>query len=114
MPILLQLIGLFFSVVGLLAIGFAIPFRDFGLGNTLIDAGTTAVIGGLILFGLGVVAREVRRLAKSLERPVQRPVDPAAAARAAGRAPLPAPTPPVPPRGGRSEPRLDVPAQAEG
>src|SRR5437868_6604574 len=114
MPIFLYAVGILVGVIGLLTIGFSIPVRvrEIGLADTLIVAGATSIIGGLLLIGLGIVAREVRRLAKALERPTQRPADPAAAARAAGRAPLPTPTPPVPARG-RAEPRLDVPPSAE-
>src|SRR5436190_6968626 len=114
MSILLRLVGLFISVVGLLTIGFAVGYRDFELGHALIIAGTVAIVGGLIVFGLGAVVRELRRSGSAPER-VAQPARPAAeaapapAAKSLGKMPLPTPTPPVISPRGRSEPRLDVP-----
>src|ERR1700756_2387673 len=39
-------LGLITSAAGIVMVGFAIPINQFGLGNTLIDAGTTAIVGG--------------------------------------------------------------------
>jgi hypothetical protein len=69
--------------------------------NTLIGAGTTASVGGLIIIGLGVVAGQLRRVAEALAMPLPgRPVQPpelsesAAAPRPApGRTPYPAKPP---------------------
>jgi len=66
MPALLYGIGAFALFAGLVMIGFGIPINEFSFGNTLISAGTTAVVGGLILFGLGVVAGQLRRVAEAL------------------------------------------------
>jgi hypothetical protein len=66
MPALLYGIGAFALFVGLVMIGFGIPINEFSFGNTLISAGTTAVVGGLVLFGLGVVAGQLRRVAEAL------------------------------------------------
>jgi hypothetical protein len=59
-------IGAFALFAGLVMIGFGIPINEFSFGNTLISAGTTAVVGGLILFGLGIVAGQLRRVAEAL------------------------------------------------
>ena len=49
MPALLYGIGAFTLFAGLLMIGFGIPINEFSFGNTLIGAGTTASVGGLII-----------------------------------------------------------------
>src|SRR6476660_6843085 len=66
MPAILYGIGAFARFAGLVMIGFGIPINEFSFGNTLISAGTTAVVGGLILFGLGIVAGQLRRVAEAL------------------------------------------------
>ncbi|MGB8075546.1 MAG: hypothetical protein WCF55_22305 [Pseudolabrys sp.] len=101
MPALLYGIGAFALFTGLLMIGFGIPINEFSFGNTLIGAGTTASVGGLIIIGLGVVAGQLRRVAEALAMPLPgRPVQPpelsesAAAPRPApGRTPYPAKPP---------------------
>jgi hypothetical protein len=119
MSMLLYSIGIFISMVGLLTIGFALGYRDFELGHSLIIAGTVAVVGGLIVFGLGAVVRELRRTGRAPERvqparPAAEAAPAAAPAKALGRMPLPTPTPPVVAPRGRAEPRLDVPEPAAG
>ncbi|MGA8628353.1 MAG: hypothetical protein WCD64_16840, partial [Pseudolabrys sp.] len=75
MPALLYGIGAFALFTGLLMIGFGIPINEFSFGNTLIGAGTTASVGGLIIIGLGVVAGQLRRVAEALAMPLPgRPV----------------------------------------
>jgi hypothetical protein len=59
-------IGALAAVVGAVLIGFGIPINEFSFGNTLIVAGTTAFIGGLIVIGLGVVVMQLQRLAEAL------------------------------------------------
>ena len=75
MPALLYGIGAFVLFAGLVMIGFGVPINEFSFGNTLISAGTTAVVGGLILIGLGVVAGQLRRVAEALiaEAPARLP-----------------------------------------
>jgi hypothetical protein len=87
-------------VVGVVMVGFGIPISEFSFGNTLIVAGTTAAVGGLIVIGLNVVVTHLQRIAELLSTrpPVRssRPLDTfeaAAGSRAApaqGRMPLPA------------------------
>jgi len=71
MPALLYGIGAFTLFAGLLMIGFGIPINEFSFGNTLIGAGTTASVGGLIIIGLGVVAGQLRRVAETGRRVVR-------------------------------------------
>jgi hypothetical protein len=74
MPALLYGIGIFALFAGLVMVGFGIPINEFSFGNTLISAGTTAAVGGLIIIGLGVLTGQVRRLAQTLamQEPAQR------------------------------------------
>lgn len=76
MPALLYGIGIFALFAGLVMVGFGIPINEFSFGNTLISAGTTAAVGGLIIIGLGVLTGQVRRLAQTLamQEPAQRQV----------------------------------------
>jgi hypothetical protein len=99
MSVLLFGIGAFAVVVGAVMIGFGIPVSEFSFGNTLIVAGTTAAVGGLIVIGLGVTAAHLQRLVDALTNraPVRasRPADtfePAPGSRttpAPGRTPFP-------------------------
>jgi hypothetical protein len=99
MPVLLFGIGVFALFAGLVMVGFGIPINEFSFGNTLISAGTTAVVGGLIIIGLGVVAGQIRRVVEALAvQPVARFAQPMdahenpASARSAipqGRVPFP-------------------------
>ena len=58
--------GIGLLLAGLLAIGYGIPINEFGLGNTLILAGTVAVCSGLLLIGLWMVVRELKDIARRL------------------------------------------------
>jgi hypothetical protein len=74
MSTVLFALGLIGVVAGLAMIGFGIPINEFSLGNTLIFAGTTALTGGLILFGLGAAVAQLQRISDVLAaRPVPRP-----------------------------------------
>jgi hypothetical protein len=66
MSALLFIGGVIALVVGLGMIGFGIPVNEFSFGNTLIMAGTTAAVGGLVVFGLGAVVMHLQRLGESL------------------------------------------------
>jgi hypothetical protein len=59
-------IGAVAFVVGAVMIGFGIPINEFSFGNTLIIAGITAAVGGLIVIGLGVVVAQLQRIAEAL------------------------------------------------
>ncbi len=71
MPVLLFGIGVFAFVAGLVMIGFGIPINEFSFGNTLISAGTTASIGGLVIIAVGVAVGQLRRIAGMLADPAQ-------------------------------------------
>jgi len=61
--IVLLIAGIGVIVAGLLAVGFGIPVKEFGFGNTLILTGTIGVCTGLLMLSLAVVLRELRTLA---------------------------------------------------
>ena len=58
--------GIACLLAGLLAIAFGIPINEFGLGNTLILAGTITACTGLLILSLWIVARELRGMASRL------------------------------------------------
>ena len=74
-PLLLS-VGVFLIAAGLAAIGFGVPYYEFGTGNALIISGSAGVVGGLIVFGLGAVVRELQRLGRLSERAGARPPRP--------------------------------------
>jgi hypothetical protein len=91
MSILLFVIGAITLVLGALAIGFGIPINEFSFGNTLIIAGTTGAVGGMIVIGLGAVVSHLQRVAEVMAmrappRPARAPDLPEA-----GRAPAASP-----------------------
>jgi hypothetical protein len=67
MDLTLFVIGLVAVLVGAVMIGFGIPINAFEIGNTLILAGTTAAVGGLIMVGLAMVVRQLHGLVDALE-----------------------------------------------
>ena len=73
-------VGAIAFVLGVVTIGFGVPSSDFSFGNTLIVAGTTAAVGGLIIVALGVAVSRLEQLAEALvPRVPGRPVRPAEA-----------------------------------
>jgi hypothetical protein len=91
-------LSLIATAIGVFAIGFGIPNRDFSLGDLLIIVGTVAVVGGMIMFGLAAAVRQLQRVADGMalrsgprRPPVPESADPTAAARPAStpRAPYP-------------------------
>ena len=83
---MLLIAGIAVLAVGLVAVVFGIPVKEFSFGNTLILAGAVAACTGILMLGLAVVVRELQNIARRLGT-----ADPAAAARAKSAPPLPAP-----------------------
>ena len=86
MSVLLYVVGAIVTMVGVAMAGYGIPINEFSFGNTLIVAGTTATVGGLIVIAIGVAVGQLQRLSETLVvphagafRPRPRPV------RSAGR-----------------------------
>jgi hypothetical protein len=87
--------GIALLLVGLGALGYGIPYKEFGFGNTLIIAGSGAVCSGFMMIGFWAVARELQHISQRLGSGT------AATAQAAFPAEpslAPAFTPPPPPR----------------
>jgi hypothetical protein len=66
---------------GVVVVGFGIPINELALGQTLIIAGATAVVGGPLLIGLAAAVNQLSQIAEGLKtRPALRPPRPVAAA----------------------------------
>ena len=110
MSVLLIVVGALVAAAGVGMIGYGIPINEFSFGNTLIAAGTTAVVGGIIVVAIGVAVGHLQRLAEMLAvRPSEQPnrppevFEPPSTARAA-----PAPNRiPFPPRS--KPPAVEIP-----
>lgn len=66
MVVFLLVAGIGLLLAGLAAIGFGIPVKEFSFGNTLIFTGTIAACTGMVMFGLSVVVRELRTIARRI------------------------------------------------
>ena len=66
MHIVLFVLGVVTAVAGFLAILYGIPVNEFSFGNTLIVAGTVAVVGGFLLIGIAAVVSQLKQLASAL------------------------------------------------
>jgi len=62
MSIVLYGVGAVVAVIGAVMIAFGIPVNEFSFGNTLISAGVTAVVGGLVIVALAAVSSQLQRL----------------------------------------------------
>jgi hypothetical protein len=62
MSILLFGAGALAFVVGIAMVGYGVPINEFSFGNTLIISGTVAMVGGLIVVGLGAAVLYLRRV----------------------------------------------------
>lgn len=114
MPVVLQVLGSLIGVAGLFMTGFGLPIRYQNLDNTMIAAGVTAIVGGLVLIGLGAALRELRRLLRAVERNGI-PASPEAGQSGRSprvRGPLPMPAVSMPTKPARAEPRIE-PSVAE-
>jgi hypothetical protein len=73
MHVVLLAVGTAVSILGLVLIAWAMPVDLAALGHTLVLAGTVALVGSLIMLGIGSAIRQLRRIAQALEaRPAQR------------------------------------------
>jgi hypothetical protein len=105
MYLIVLAMGLVTAMAGAVMIGFGIPINEFGIGNTLISAGTTALVGGLVLIALAATLRQLRAVAEAAQSrgwPVttaeDRPPNPYPSARLGVPGPIAAPpTSPGPP-----------------
>jgi len=73
MSVLLSVLGVLSVLAGVAAIAVGIPVKEFSFGNTLIESGTVAVVGGLIVLGLGAAIAQLHRIVEMLgARPLSR------------------------------------------
>jgi hypothetical protein len=120
MSVLLFVVGAIVAVAGVGMIGWGIPINEFSFGNTLIVAGTTATVGGLIVIGIGAMVGQLQRIAETLATrpPVRssRPLDmyeqPADSRLAPGRIPFSS-RPKSETSGSEPPLPMDAPAHAE-
>jgi hypothetical protein len=102
MSVILFAFGVLIAGAGLITIGFGFPINEFNADKPWIIAGTTALIGGLLLVGLSAAVQQLTRIAETLRaRPVPRPTRPAEVLEPALRAApanIPAPPPAADPR----------------
>ena len=81
MHIVLMALGAIVAIAGGGMIVFGIANNPFEIGNVMISAGTTALVGGLVVIALASLARELRGArgpAKREARPVTTPAEPPA------------------------------------
>ena len=67
MHVILWGLGIASVLAGAAMLGFGIPNNEFGLGNALIGAGTTAVVGGLVTIGIAVVVGQLTRIVNTFD-----------------------------------------------
>ncbi|MEJ2625702.1 MAG: hypothetical protein P8Z80_14510 [Pseudolabrys sp.] len=90
MSILLYVVGAITLAIGTLATGYGTTINEFSFGNTLIVAGTTGMVGGLIVVGLGAVVAHLQHLADTVAtRAPLRPNRPPETVAAGHASPLP-------------------------
>src|ERR1043166_1357971 len=78
MSIILLVVGILVTGAGVVATGFGIPINESGLGQTLIIAGATGIVGGLTLVALAAVVSQLSLIAEALQsRPLARTAIPA-------------------------------------
>jgi len=58
--------GIGLLLAGLGALGYGIPIKEFGWGNTLVVSGAVAACSGILMIGLWVVARELQTISQRL------------------------------------------------
>jgi hypothetical protein len=82
-----------------------IPVKEFSFGDTLIGSGATALVGGLILIGLGAAVSQLQKIAELLgARPLARAGQPVEPAVRIGNGPGRVPFPPKPKAESRGRP----------
>ena len=122
MSVLVLVLGVVATLTGIGAVGFGLPNGNSTVGNAAIIAGTTMLVGGLVLIGLAAAIGQLRRIADGLaargpeqrvgrgEIPEMMPAQAAHPERppAMPEAPIPMP---MAPGGGPSPSRIPFPAR---
>src|SRR5665213_995263 len=97
MSLLLYVVGAISVMLGMGMFVFGIPVHEFSFGNTLIVAGTTAAVGGLIVIAIGVAVAQLQKVAELLavrpavktSRPLEMTETPVVSRSVSGRIPFP-------------------------
>jgi hypothetical protein len=66
MSVLLFVVGAIAVMTGVGMVGYGVPINEFSFGNTLIVAGATTAVGGLIVIAFGVVVGQLQRIGEML------------------------------------------------
>jgi hypothetical protein len=119
MSLLLFVVGAIAAVIGMGMFVFGIPVHEFSFGNTLIVAGTTATVGGLIVIAIGVAVAQLQKIAELLairpavktSRPLEMMETPSVSRSSSSRIPFP-PRPKSEPSVGE-QPSKDAPVPIE-
>jgi hypothetical protein len=73
MYIIVLVLSFIALAAGIAAVGLGFSIKEFSLGGTLLIAGTTAFVGGLVMIAVAGAIRELRRIAEALaNRPAPR------------------------------------------
>jgi len=92
MSVILLALGILLTGIGVVVVGFGIPINESALGQTLIIAGATALVGGPILIGLGAAVAQLAQIAEGLKgRPAAARTGRVAAAVQRAEEPFPSP-----------------------
>jgi hypothetical protein len=67
MSAVVSVLGLIAVLAGIASFGFGLTIKEFSFGSTLMIAGMTALIGGLLLVALGAAIRELHRIGTILQ-----------------------------------------------
>ncbi len=119
MSVVLFIVGVIAALLGAGMIAYGIPVKEFSFGNTLIIAGTTSAVGGLVIIAIGVAIGHLQHIAETLatrstvrsNQPLDTFDPPAEASAAPGH--IPFPPPPKPERAAhRPMPPMDEPVRA--
>ena len=79
MAMTLLIAGIVFFLLGLLQVAVGLPVKEFSFGNTLMITGAVTACTGVLMIGLWVVTRELRKIGLRLGTAVAAPARPAAA-----------------------------------
>lgn len=102
MPVILLLLGSATTAAGVVLVAMGVTVRDGNFDLEIVTPGTIAAIGGLLLIGMGLAVRELRRIEQTMAvRSMLRPVRAGEAAEAgvgieSQNAPVRIPLPPRP------------------
>jgi hypothetical protein len=115
MSVILLVVGIAITVAGAVTIGFGVPINESALGQTLIMAGATGLVGGPLVVAVAAAVSQLSQILEALKgRPAvaARPAEAKQAAEVRRKAEAPSPEPRAPePR--LPEPRVPEPRAAE-